>query len=194
MPYVLGVDIGNSFTTAATAQSSDNNHLSAAHRVKLGLLGDAVPSVAFVADNGSLLVGEAAEQAGTERPDRVVRSFRERIGDTVPMAFGKAQVTAEHVFATMARWVVDRATEVEGTPPDAISLTHPADWGGHRVGRVRRSLAGVGLRDVTLVTESEAAAANHAKWQPEGIDGTIAVYDLGGSSFSVSLVRMNASG
>lgn len=193
MPYVLGVDVGNTSTAAAAARISENGHNSAPHPVRLGHDSSTVPTVVFVAEDGLLLVGEPAERAGSGRPDRLVRDFRQRVGDTVPIAVGELRIAAEDILATVVRWTVDRAADIEGEPPDAICVTYPASWGEYRLGVVRRALAGVGLADVPLLSEPEAAALNHAEQQSDGIDGTVAVYDLGGSGFTGSLVKLKTS-
>ena len=100
-----------------------------------------MPSVVFYPEEGPVLVGEAAERRGLDVPDRVVREFKRRIGDSVPIAVGTLALPAEDVFATMARWVVDRAEEREGAPPSEIIMTHPAAWGGHRTTAVLAALA-----------------------------------------------------
>lgn len=189
MPYVLGVDIGSSATTAATAHYGEGARHPISRPVKLGQNGNAVPSIVFVDDDGQVFVGETAERFGITRPDCLVREFQQRVGDTVPIALGELRVTPEDVYATMARWVVDRVEQSEGAAPDAITLTHPANWGDYRVALVRRALAGVGLAGATLVSEPVAAAVNYASRQPGNVEGAIAVYDLGGSTFDVSIVK-----
>ncbi len=61
----------------------------------------------------------------------MVREFKRRIGDSVPLAVGgDSWLAPEDVYARMARWVVDRAEEREGSAPSSIIMTHPAAWGG----------------------------------------------------------------
>jgi molecular chaperone DnaK len=189
MPYVLGVDIGGSFTTAATTHYGEGARRLTAQPIRLGGHRSAVPSVVLVQDTGQVIVGDAAEEKGVANPDCVVRDFRQRVGDTVPIAIGELLVAPEDVFGIVARWVVDRAEELEGAAPDAIILTVPATWGDYRLGLVRQALAGVGLADATLLSEPEAAAVNYAHRQPGRVEGAIAVYDLGGNTFDVSIMK-----
>lgn len=191
MSYVLAVDVGTSFTAAAVARFDQG--ASSPECLRLGLRGTSVPSVLFYPEEGPLLVGEAAERRGLDSPGRVVREFKRRVGDAVPISVGTLSVPAEEVFATMARWVADRAEEREGAPPSEIILTHPAAWGPHRTSLVRAALAGQGLENVTLLTEPEAAALHYAS-QVRVEDGSIiAVYDLGGGTFDTAVLRKAAS-
>ncbi|RJU01685.1 Hsp70 family protein [Arthrobacter frigidicola] len=192
MPYVLGVDIGTSFTAAAITRLGGDS-VATPSALGLGLRGGAVPTVVFLGEDGQMLVGEAAERRGLECPERMVREFKRRIGDPVPFVVGGVSVAAEDLFATMARWVVDRAGEREGEPPVAVTVSHPAGWGDHRTGLVRGALAGVGLADVMLLSEPEAAALHYASQERIEPGSTIAVYDLGGGTFDAAVLRKNDS-
>ena len=88
-----------------------------------------VPSVVFVRRGGEIVVGEAAEQQGAAEPSRVVREFKRRIGDSVPLVVGGAPFSAQALTAKLLAWVVGIATERQGGPPEHVCVTHPANWG-----------------------------------------------------------------
>ena len=193
MSYVLAIDVGTSFTAAAIYREGQGANL-APEILPLGLHGSAVPSVLYYADDGRVLVGEAAERRGLDDPQRMVREFKRRIGDSVPIAVGDGWLAPEDVYATMARWVVDKAKEREGGPAESIVMTHPAAWGQHRTSMVLAALNLAGLSDVTLITEPEAAALHYAS-QTRVEDGSvIAVYDLGGGTFDTAVLRKAGAG
>ena len=193
MSYVLAIDVGTSFTAAAIART-DRIAPPVPESLPLGLRGTSVPSVIFYPEEGPILVGEAAERRGLDSPDRVVREFKRRIGDDVPIAMGTLSLPAAEVFATMAGWVVDRAAEREGEPPSQIILSHPAAWGGHRTAVIQEALAARGLPDVTLISEPEAAALHYASQVRVEDGSTIAVYDLGGGTFDTAILRKADAG
>ncbi|WP_255770534.1 Hsp70 family protein [Pseudarthrobacter sulfonivorans] len=193
MSYVLAIDVGTSFTAAAIAKN-DLGAPSVPESLPLGLRGTSVPSVVYYPEEGPLLIGEAAERRGLDDPGRVVREFKRRIGDSVPLAVGTLSLQAEDIFATMAHWVVDRAAEREGAPPSEIIITHPAAWGGHRTSAVLAALAARGLHNVTLISEPEAAALYYASQVRVDDGSTIAVYDLGGGTFDTAILRKDGRG
>ncbi|MCW2134684.1 Hsp70 family protein [Arthrobacter sp. VKM Ac-2550] len=192
MAFVLGIDIGTSFSAAAVARL-DGAGQPAPQVLNLGVRGGAVPSVIFLGEDGQVLVGEAAERRGTTHPDRLVREFKRRVGDAVPIVVGDLSVAPEDIVATMARWVVDRAQEREGEPPAAIAIAHPASWGGYKKDLVRQALAGVGLAEVTLVSEPEAAAVHYASQERVDEGSTVAVYDLGGGTFDAAVLQKSSA-
>src|SRR4051794_35072899 len=122
MSYVLGVDLGTSYTAAATVSDGDTPAM-----VGLGNRATQVPSVVYVRPD-DVVVGELAEQRSAEDAARVVREFKGRVGDRVPIWVGGRRFTAEELLTEMLRWVLDQTTERMGAAPDRIALTHPANW------------------------------------------------------------------
>ncbi|WAJ32145.1 Hsp70 family protein [Arthrobacter sp. FX8] len=113
MSYALAVDVGTSFTAAAVVRFNQGPN-AVPECLPLGTRGASVPSVVYYPEEGAVLVGEAAERRGLDSPERVVREFKRRIGDDVPFVLGTLVLRPEDVYATVARWVADRATEREG--------------------------------------------------------------------------------
>ncbi|VXC52611.1 Hsp70 family protein [Arthrobacter sp. 8AJ] len=192
MSYALAVDVGTSFTAAAVVRFHQGPS-AVPECLPLGARGASVPSVVYFPEEGTVLVGEVAERRGLDSPERVVREFKRRIGDDVPIILGTLALQPEDVFATMARWVADRAAEREGGPPSAVYLTHPAAWGIHRLSAIRAALAAHGLENVTLLPEPEAAALHYASQVRVEEGSTIAVYDLGGGTFDTAVLRKSGS-
>ncbi|MFJ4209682.1 Hsp70 family protein [Paenarthrobacter sp. NPDC089675] len=193
MSYVLAIDVGTSFTAAAVLRYGQEP-ATAPEILPLGLHGSAVPSVLYYADNGRVLVGEAAERRGLDDPKRVVREFKRRIGDSVPLAVGDGWLAPEDVFAAMAAWVADKAAEREGSPATSIVLTYPAAWGRHRTSTVLAALNLAGLAAVSLISEPEAAALHYVSQTKVEDGSTIAVYDLGGGTFDTAILRKAGAG
>ncbi len=186
--YVLGIDIGTSFTAAAIGRRRADGSM-AYEPLELGTRRAAVPSVVYLAEDGGVVVGEQAERRAMDEPDRVVREFKRRIGDETPIIVGGLSVTAEDIFSVVAQWVVERAEAHEGCAPAVVAVSHPASWGEHRLGRIRTALAGVGLANIEPVSEPEAAGLHYLDREKAATGDTIAVYDLGGGTFDVALLR-----
>ncbi|UNK46308.1 Hsp70 family protein [Arthrobacter sulfonylureivorans] len=119
----------------------------------------------------------------------MVREFKRRIGDSVPIMVGDLFVTPESIFATVVRWVVDRTQEREGEAPESVVVSHPASWGDYKAGLIRDALAAVGLADVVLLSEPEAAALHYASQTRVPAGSLIAVYDFGGGTFDAAVLR-----
>jgi actin-like ATPase involved in cell morphogenesis len=193
MGYRLGVDLGTTWTAAAVMRSGGPGAVEVA---SLGNRAPVVPSLVAVRADGEVLVGEAAARRGATEPDRVAREFKRRIGDPTPILLGGAPWSADGLTGLLLRWVVDRVAEVEGGPPDAVAVAHPANWGEYKKDLLRQAItrADLDLRGVVLVPEPEAAAAHYAAQQRVAPGSVVAVYDLGGGTFDVAALRKTATG
>ncbi|PZS16469.1 MAG: hypothetical protein DLM60_15490, partial [Pseudonocardiales bacterium] len=185
MSYWLGIDVGTTFTAAAVCRQGSG----VPEVVALGTRSTAVSSVVFLGSDGQVVVGEAAERRAVTDPDRVVREFKRRIGDEVPMVVGGRAHSAPEIAARVLGWVIERVAQREGGPAAGIVLTHPAGWGPYKLSTVTAAVRAAGLASVMFRTEPEAAAASYAAAQRVGLGSTIAVYDLGGGTFDAAVVR-----
>jgi molecular chaperone DnaK len=192
MPYRLGIDLGTTFTAAAVCRPAPNDTV-VSELVPLCGRASSVPSVLFLTGD-STLVGEAAERRALSDPSRVVRDFKRRIGDETPLVAGGEPHQAHDLAAELVCWVVDRVTEREGSPPDAIAVTCPAAWGPHRESLLRKALSSAGVDDVLLLTEPQAAALQYSSAERVPAGSTVAVYDLGGGTFDAAVVHKTDAG
>jgi molecular chaperone DnaK len=194
MGYWLGIDAGSTFTAAAVCRG-DGERWGPPEVVALGARSAAVSSVVYLDDGGQVVVGEAAERRVVTDPDRVVRGFKRRIGDDVPIVVGGVAYAAPEIAAMVIRWVVEQVAAREGAPAAGIVLTHPAAWGAYKVEVMERALGAVGLPQIRFCPEPEAAAAGYAMQERIEPGRTVAVYDLGGGTFDAAVVRkIDASG
>ncbi|WP_168215489.1 Hsp70 family protein, partial [Micromonospora sp. MH33] len=199
----MGVDLGTSFTAAATA--------SAWALDMAPLAGQAVvtPSVAYLDEKGALQTGEAADRLGLQDPSRAAREFKRRLGDPTPVILDGAPYSPTALMAALLGSVVDTVSQAQGGPPDRIVLTHPAVWGPYRREQFAAiphlaglphpqaepgSVAGSDGPTIITITEPVAAATYYCSTQPLPPDGLLAVYDLGGGTFDSAVVRNGRDG
>ncbi len=188
MSYWLGIDVGTTFTAAAICRQGAGRP-EIPEVVALSGRSTAVSSVLYLAPDGQVVVGEAAERRAVTDPDRVVREFKRRIGDEVPMVIGGRPHAAPEIAAMVLTWVIERVAQREGGPAAGIVLTHPAGWGPYKISTMTDALRAAGLPSITFRTEPEAAAASYALAERIDTGHTIAVYDLGGGTFDAAVVR-----
>ena len=188
MTYELGIDLGTTWTAAAVWRGER------ATIVNLGTRQAAVPSIVYVGPDGSVLIGEAADRRVLTEPERVARQFKRRIGDPAPILLGGAPHSAELLTAKLLRWVVDAVANREGEMPTTITITHPANWGAYKKDLLEQAvhlagLSGPGNPTIRLLSEPEAAAIHYAGTERVEPGQAVAVYDLGGGTFDVAVLR-----
>jgi putative cell wall-binding protein/actin-like ATPase involved in cell morphogenesis len=188
MSYVLGVDLGTTYTAAAVGRDG---------RVELAGLGDrgpTVPSILVLRDDGTLLAGDAAARRALEDPARTARQFKRRLGDSTPLVLGGTPFGAESLTGHLLAWVLARVAEQEGSPPEMLVITHPANYGPFKRDLLEQAAQLAGGPAPVLVPEPVAAAVHYARQERIEEGAVVAVYDFGGGTFDAALVRRAADG
>ncbi|MCJ7439936.1 MAG: Hsp70 family protein, partial [Acidimicrobiia bacterium] len=188
MDYFLGVDLGTTFSAAATARDGR------AEVVTLGSRSPSIPSVVVLRAHGEVLVGEPAERRAFSEPARTAREFKRRLGDPTPMILGGTPYGAEALMALLLRHVVGVVVEREGEPPEAIVLSHPANYGPYKKDLLVEMVRQADVGPVRFVTEPEAAAIHYADRDRLEPGEVVAVYDFGGGTFDAAVLRTTADG
>ncbi|HEX4821305.1 MAG TPA: Hsp70 family protein, partial [Acidimicrobiales bacterium] len=188
MGYVLGIDLGTTYTAVATYRDGR------AQIVSIGTRAAAIPSVVFLREDTAVLTGEAADRRALSEPGRVAREFKRRIGDTTPIMVGGSPYSAEQLSAELLKAVVERVTQLEGEPPEHIAVCHPANWGPYKRELLDQAVALADIGSPTFVTEPEAAAIHYASTEHVEPGQIVAVYDLGGGTFDAAVLRKTDTG
>ncbi|TMF86563.1 MAG: hypothetical protein E6I07_08530, partial [Chloroflexi bacterium] len=135
--------------------------------------------------------------ADTSAPGRLFQALKTFLGDpldTRTNVFGGAK-GLEDLIALILVHVRNRAEELTGAAPNAITLGRPVRFIGgddaeaHATGRLRAAAKLAGFRDVRFVAEP-IAAAHAADVGP----GTSLVFDFGGGTLDLCVVRRDAGG
>jgi actin-like ATPase involved in cell morphogenesis len=196
MTYWLGIDLGTTYTAAALCRPAMGELETQV--VPLGSRSPAVPSVLFLAGDGSLLVGEAAERYALTDPDRVVREFKRRIGDEIPLLVGGVPWPAHELAAVLAHRVWQQVNEREAGLPEGVALTYPASWGPYKISLFEQAMRAARIGEMTrlgqmeLLSEPQAAAIGYASQAQVEMGARLAVYDLGGGTFDAAVIRKDS--
>jgi ABC-type oligopeptide transport system substrate-binding subunit/actin-like ATPase involved in cell morphogenesis len=186
--YELGVDLGTTYTAAAVRRDG---------RVVIASLGTRtleMPSVAFLQENGEVLVGETAERRSFTQSDRFAREFKRRIGDPTPILLGGTPFSAHALTARLLRTVVTAVADRGGGPPGHTVVTCPASWGAYKRDLLEQAIHQADIGPTSLATEPEAAAVHYASTTRVGPGELVAVYDLGGGTFDATVLRAAPDG
>jgi molecular chaperone HscA len=206
-PAAVGIDLGT--TNSVVAVGTD-----AGAEVIRDDNGEAlVPSVVAYAADGSTVVGELARRLMLDRPDVVVGSIKRLMGrgiddikalagvlpyDVEPPGVGATgmvrltvaghRLTPVEVSAEILKALRDRAEQHLGGRVGQAVITVPAYFDDAARTATKDAARLAGLEVLRLVNEPTAAALAYGLDQ--GAEGLYAVYDLGGGTFDVSLLRM----
>lgn len=185
----VGIDLGTTYSVVAAVDASGTP------QVLRNREGDYLtPSVVFF-DGEAPMVGAAAAAAGALRPHDYIELVKRSIGDA-DWRCVTAQGTsygAEEISAMLLRRLVDDAAQQLGRSCSEVVITVPAYFDDAR--RRATADAGIiaGLDVLRIVNEPTAAALAYGFGEAVGGNRTpvtLLVYDWGGGTFDVTLVRI----
>ncbi len=205
MPRAIGIDLGTTNSLVAYVDELNRPQVVVVDEGK-----PLLPSAVHYRMDGSIEVGAAAKRDAADHPvdtilsvkrfmgrgpgdvrpeDRGIYRFDET-GSVVKIAVnhGKREVTPIEVSAEILRALKKRAAEHLGGPVGGCVITVPAYFDDAQRQATKDAGRLAGLDVLRLVNEPTAAALAY------GLDkrsqGIFAVYDLGGGTFDISILKL----
>ncbi|MFQ6396724.1 Hsp70 family protein [Nocardia sp. KC 131] len=127
------------------------------------------------------------------RHGRAITEFADLTQRTsIQARVGHRALSPSDLVAIVAECLITEARRDRRAVDAGIALTHPAGYAIDQVADLRASLDAVGLGDVALVAEPVAAATWLEAERGPMMPGLALIYDLGGSTLDVTLVRVGA--
>jgi molecular chaperone DnaK (HSP70) len=179
---IVGIDLGTTNSEVALVRDGRVEVLEIDNGSRL------LPSVVGLADDGALLVGESARNQFTLYPERTVRSIKRSMGSDQRISMGSQEYAPQEISAMILRRLKEEAESRLGTAVGRAVITVPAYFSDAQRQATRDAGEIAGLEVVRIINEPTAAALAYEV----GVQGQrhILVYDLGGGTFDVSVVRM----
>jgi molecular chaperone DnaK len=210
--HVVGIDLGTTNSLIAYMQGNTPVVIPGTDGSRL------VPSVVAVdpippeGGRATLTVGNGARMALIETPERVIYSVKRLMGrgleevkeelkllpfhlagdvgaGEVPrIQLGELQFTAPEISAYILRQLKRNAERFFGTPVTQAVITVPAYFNDAQRQATKDAGRMAGLEVLRLVNEPTAAALAYGLDRSK--EGTIAVYDFGGGTFDISILKL----
>ena len=180
---IVGIDLGTTNSVVAIVVDGQPRVLDEAGETLL-------PSIVGINPQGQLVTGVAARNQLAAFPDRTVASIKRRMGSMEPVPLGDQSFTPPEISAMILRKLRDRAGRALGRPVSRAVITVPAFFDESQRQATREAAALAGLTAERIINEPTAATlVYHANSHDRK---HIAVYDFGGGTFDVSIVRLEA--
>lgn len=181
MEPVVGIDLGTTNSEVAVIEDGRPRILEAED-------GGVLPSCVGLDAGGQIIVGAAARNQYAVAPERTVVSIKRLMGSGERVQMGEETYTPQEISAFILKALKERAEKALGTAVSKAVITVPAYFADAQRQATREAGQMAGLEVVRIINEPTAAALAY-----EGAAGeahTILVYDLGGGTFDVSVVRI----
>lgn len=203
--FSAGIDLGTTNSLVATVRSGEAQTLADSQGQVL------LPSIVHYGVNPPL-VGELAKQEQISDPFNTLSSIKrlmgrgindiKQLGNVLPYHFDQSKdstvpriqtasgnVSAVEVSAEILKSLAKRAEQTLGDELAGVVITVPAYFDDAQRQATRDAAKLAGLNVFRLLNEPTAAAVAYGLDQKN--DGVIAVYDLGGGTFDISILRLN---
>src|SRR5450755_1711393 len=170
-----------------------------------------VPSVVSLTPDGRLVVGETARELLLTSSDRTVYSVKRLMGrgvgdvaeerklfpfhiaedseTVIKLRLGERTFTPPEISAAVLRQLKDNAEAALGVPVREAVITVPAYFNDAQRQATKDAGRLAGLEVLRLVNEPTAASLAYGL--DKRSDGIIAVYDFGGGTFDISILRLH---
>ncbi|MEP6716141.1 MAG: Fe-S protein assembly chaperone HscA [Terriglobia bacterium] len=197
---VVGIDLGTTNSLIAWMNAGTPE-----------VLGGVVPSIVSMPPSGEPVVGSAARAELIEHPNRTIYSVKRLMGrgiddvqdelklfpfhiapgseSVIQVQLGDRAFTPPEISAFILRQLKKNAEEALGSPVRKAVITVPAYFNDAQRQATRDAGRIAGLDVLRLVNEPTAAALAYGLDKRK--EGVIAVYDLGGGTFDISILRLH---
>lgn len=173
-----------------------------------------LPSVVqYVADSSQAIVGQAAKDAAATDPMNTIVSAKRLMGrhgdevaqgtshfpyefvkrddGVVSIATAQGAKTPVEVSAEILSVLAQRGKQALGGELDGVVITVPAYFDDAQRQATKDAARLAGLPVLRLLNEPTAAAVAYGLDNADNDDSVIAIYDLGGGTFDISLLRLS---
>ncbi|MFN0052618.1 MAG: Hsp70 family protein [Planctomycetales bacterium] len=187
---VFGIDLGTTYSAVAQIDEFDRAVI-----VPNDINEPTTASVAYFESPGHVVVGIEAKNMAEIEPEHVVQFVKRFMGrkDEFFFEYDGKQYAPEEVSAVILKALVEKAQQnVQAAIRDVV-ITVPAYFDDAQRTATKNAGIMAGLNVLDIVNEPIAAALSYgvqAGKQPE----TILVYDLGGGTFDISVIRVDDEG
>ncbi len=147
------------------------------------------PSVVCLSEGGPPLVGRDALEQGYVHPERTARNFKLKLGTTENILRNGKTVTATDATAELVGRLKENVESHLGVRLEELVATCPANFRDAAKQALLEAFDRHGIKVSQLVHEPTAAGLAYAL-DKSGSTLHIAVYDFGGGTFDVSILKV----
>jgi Fe-S protein assembly chaperone HscA len=202
---IVGIDLGTTNSLVAEMSLTGPQIIEDAEGRKI------VPSIVSLAPDGKLVAGDPARELLLTHPERTVYSVKRLMGrgvadvqdelklfpfriaedseSVIKLKLGDRTFTPPEISAAVLRQLKDNAEAALGAPVAEVVITVPAYFNDAQRQATKDAGRLAGLDVLRLVNEPTAAALAYGLDKRK--EGVIAVYDFGGGTFDISILRLH---
>jgi molecular chaperone DnaK len=187
MGKIIGIDLGTSNSAAAVLIGGKPTIIPSAEGLTLG--GKAFPSVVAFTKEGQRIIGEPARRQAISNPDRTITAIKRKMGTSYTVKIDGKEYTPQEISAMILRKIKEDASAYLGEEVTDAIITVPAYFNDNQRQATKDAGRIAGLNVKRLINEPTAAAVAYGL-DKKNVKLRIAVLDLGGGTFDVTIMEM----
>ncbi len=182
MGKMIGIDLGTVNSEAAIIEGGEPTLIKSAE-------GDSYfPSVVAFTEDGERLVGEAAKRQAITNPEGTIHRIKRKMGSDEKVTARGKEYAPEQISGFILQKIKQDAEDYTGEEVSEAVITVPAYFDDDQRQATKDAGKIAGL-DVKRILNEPTAAAMAYGLEKEG-ERKIAVYDLGGGTFDITLLEV----
>ena len=182
MAKIIGIDLGTTNSCAAVIEGGKPVVIPNAEGQRT------TPSVVAFTKTGERLVGDAAKRQAVTNAPRTICSVKRLMGSETRIPIDGKCYAPQQISALILQKIKADAESYLGEPVTAAVITVPAYFNDAQRQATKDAGRIAGLEVKRIINEPTAAALAYGL--DNGRTQTVMVYDLGGGTFDVSLIRI----
>jgi molecular chaperone DnaK len=185
MAAFIGIDLGTTFSAIATID--DTGRPTIIHNED----GENItPSCVVGASSDVMEVGEFARRQWGNAPETAAARFKRDMGSSEKYSINGQDFSPTQLSSFVLKKLASFAANSVGEIGEAV-VTIPANFAHEARDATMEAAKMAGLNIKYIINEPTAAALFYAFKSGEELGGVYAVYDLGGGTFDVSIIRVD---
>src|SRR5216117_2143883 len=186
MAKIIGIDLGTTNSEAACMEGGAPKIIPSAEGSAYG--GKMFPSVVAFTKDG-ILVGEPAKRQAVLNPEKTIMQIKRKMGTDYKVPIEGKDYTPQEISAMILRKIKTDAEAFLGQPVNQAVITVPAYFNDAQRQATKDAGRIAGLDVLRLVNEPTAASLAYGLDQKQ--NGIVAVDDLGGGTFDISILKLH---
>jgi len=184
---IIGIDLGTTNSAAAMMMGGEPTIIPSAEGITPH--GKMFPSVVVVTNDGQRLVGSMAKTQALFAPERSVTAIKRKMGMDHRVRIDDKEYTPQEISAMILQKIKGDAEDFLGEEITKAVITVPAYFNDNQRQATKDAGTIAGLEVVRLINEPTAASLAYGLDKEEEL--RIAVLDLGGGTFDVTIMEMS---
>src|SRR5574344_2422069 len=184
MSKIIGIDLGTTNSCVAVMEGGKPTVIANTEGVRT------TPSIVAFTKTGERLVGDPAKRQAVTNAEKTISSIKRKMGKDEKVTIDDKKYSPQEISAMILQKLKADAESYLGEKVDSAVITVPAYFNDAQRQATKDAGKIAGLDVKRIINEPTASALAFGFNKDSKSEKTIAVYDLGGGTFDISILEL----